>query len=139
MSAQISPRGRMAPDIMYFLTFTLGMGAFWLSGRAATLLPHIANRSLATTLSMVVTALVYGLILAIWTAVIGGGLNIRRILLAVVPAVLLGMVAAQVLLRLAAGRLHNTSLDIGLFTFALFVCYGLIYVFSLALARRIVR
>ena len=128
----------MAPDMMYFITFALGMGAFWVSGQAVRLLPYQSNRGLATILSLLTTSLIYGLVLAAWTAITSRGLNLKRTILAVVPAILLAYGAAQIITRLAAGKITNL-MSLGILTFVLFVCYGLIYVLSLALARRLAR
>ncbi|HEY6736143.1 MAG TPA: hypothetical protein VI322_00340 [Candidatus Saccharimonadia bacterium] len=128
----------MSPDIMYFITFALGMAAFWLSGRVITLLPHMANRSAAMALGLAVTALVYGLTLAVWTIITSRKIMPKRILLATVPAIILGYGAAQVITRAAAGKVTN-MMSLGILTFVLFVCYGLIYVLCLALARRIAK
>lgn len=138
MSATTTQRNFLAPDIMYFLTFVLGMGGFWLSGYISGLLPVMKDANLAALLGMAVTSFVYGAILAVWTMITSRGPALKRVVVAVIPAVVLGIGAAQVIVRLASGKITNLT-SLGILTFILFVCYGLIYVLSLALARRVVR
>jgi hypothetical protein len=128
----------LGQDVLYVATFTLGFGAFWLSGRVASLLVHAVDRHIAGWVSLAVTAGVYGLILGLWTIVALRKLSLKAMLGAAIPAVILGMVAAQGILRLASGHIHSL-LQVGLLTFALYICYGAIYVLGLVIARRLAR
>lgn len=123
-------------DLIIIATFALGMGAFWLIGIVGTYLPYLKNHSLAIAVSLTVTALIYGLIFAGWTAlVIRRRQAVKGIIVGSVLTIALGVVAAQAILRLATGHVH-TKLDLAWLTFALYVCYGSIYVVGLAVVRR---
>jgi hypothetical protein len=140
MSSQ-TDNGRifMASDLQYLLTFAAGMGAFWLSGQASTLLPVVKDRGLSMALGMVVTAAVYGLGMALWTFVLlRRRALVKPLLVATVLAVVLGILAAQLILRLAAGQI-TTMMHLGLLTFALYLCYGTIYLIGLAVAKKLAK
>ncbi len=124
----------LSSDVKYFLTFGAGMAAFWLSGHATQFLPVIKSRPLAITAALVVTAGVYGLgmLLVAFLAFKKIG---RPALIATVAAIILGIGSAQVIIRLAASHVQ-TKTDLGFLTFGLYLCYGIIYVIGLSLARR---
>lgn len=124
----------MATDMAYLFTFTAGMAAFWASGQVRSLLPPITDQTLAIVTSMVVTAGIYGLGMLLVAFIMTRRFG-RSILVAVILAIVLGLAAAQGIVRLSAGRVHATS-DIALLTFVLYLVYGGIYVGSLAFARK---
>ena len=134
MGASSKDRVIMATDMLYLLTFTAGMAAFWASGHASAVLPAMKNHSLAGASTLVVTAGVYGLGMLLVTLLVTRHLG-RAAVVSVIIAVALGLVAAQGILHLAAGRIHNST-DVALLTFGLYLVYGGIYVLSLAVARK---
>ncbi len=134
MAAARSSRILMASDTTYFLTFAAGMAAFWLSGRASALLPAMKNNGLAIASGLVVTGAVYGLGILVLSLVLLRHFG-KGTLVSTGMAVVLGLASAQVIVRLAAGHIHNRT-DVALLTFVLYLCYGLIYVISLAAGRR---
>lgn len=124
----------LSSDVKYFLTFGAGMAAFWLSGHASQLLPAIKSQPLAVVASMVVTAGIYGLGMLI-VAFLTFKKNGRPAVIATITAILLGIGSAQVIIRLAASHVHTKS-DLAFLTFALYLCYGVIYVIGVSLGRR---
>jgi hypothetical protein len=129
------PKG-LPSDIVYLLTFAAGMLGFWLSGHAGSLLPAITSANLQKTVSLGVTAAIYGLGMLIVCLI-----TIRRIkptLVGVLIAVILGLIAAQLIVHLAAGHI-NTRQDLGILNFVLYLSYGGIYVLGLAVSRRIAK
>jgi len=138
MAVSSKERGVMPADILYLITFAAGMAAFWLSGHASILaLQNIHTHGLRTAAGLIVTGGVYGLGMLILASAVMRRLG-KGAIIATVAAVALGLGAAQVIVRLAAGHIH-TNTGLGLLTFALYMCYGLIYVVSLAAARRIAK
>lgn len=138
MPATAERKSFLPSDILYFITFLLGIGAFWLSGQAVSLLPFAKLGGATMAVGMTVTALVYGAVIALWTIPVLRKISIKGVLAAAIPAVVLGIVAGQAIARLAAGKVNSLQ-DLGFLTFGLYVCYGLIYVISLMLARRVAR
>ena len=134
MAAPSSDRILMASDMLYFLTFAAGMAAFWASGRVSALLPAMTNNTLAVVAGLTVTGGVYGLGMLLLATIMFRRFG-RATLIATILAVVLGLAAAQAIVHLAAGHVHNLS-GLGLLTFVLYLCYGLIYVVSLAAGRR---
>ncbi len=124
-------------DLLYLLTFTAGMAAFWISGKAPVLLPHLQPRSLAIAAGMTVTAGVYGLGMLALALLVTRRLG-RAALIATVIAIVLGIGAAQAISQLAAGHIHNRT-DVAVATFALYLCYGAIYALALAIGRKFAR
>ncbi len=135
MASHSSSRILMASDTLYFLTFAAGMAAFWLSGHASVLALHnVKAVGLHPILGLVVTGGVYGFgmfLLALAVMRRAG----KGLLIATAMAIVLGYGAAQIIVRLAASHIH-TPTGIGLLTFVLYLCYGGIYVASLAVGRR---
>jgi hypothetical protein len=137
MSQTDNGRVFMASDIQYLLTFAAGMGAFWLSGQASAYLPVVKDRGLSMILGMAATAAVYGLGMALWTFImLRRRALVKPVVVATVLAVILALLSAQVILRLATGHV-TTMMHLGLLTFALYLCYGTIYVIGLAVARKL--
>jgi hypothetical protein len=134
-------RTTLPADMLYLLTFALGMLAFWLSGHASELLPKMFSvflrPGLATTAGLAITAAIYGLGMLI-LAVFATHKSLKGTVLATLIAIILGLVAAQLIVRVAAGHIHS-KLDLGLLTFALYLVYGGIYAFALAMGRRVAR
>ena len=138
MPAQPAAKSFLPSDILYFVTFLLGIAAFWLSGQAVSAL-HLGKLGpSAVYVAMVVTAVIYGAIIAVWTVPVLKRLSPKAMLTAAIPAVVLGIAAGQTISRLAAGHVKSLQ-DLGFLTFGLYVCYGLIYVVSLLLARKLTK
>lgn len=127
----------MTSDLKYFATFTAGMAAFWVSGHAAQLLPAIKPQALSVVAALAVTAGVYGLgmLLVSWLVFRKVG---RGLIISTLTAVVLGIASAQIIVRLAASHVHTKN-DLAALTFALYLCYGLIYALALAVGRRFAR
>lgn len=125
-------RTLLPTDVLYLLTFAAGMAFFWGSGHVARFVPlrapHLAQAVLA------VTALVYGLGIAIiaWLTT----KSARSVGAGMIIAVVLGLVAAQVVFRTLGSHIH-TKQDFTILTFVLYLLYGGIYVLGLAVARRL--
>src|SRR5476649_1013732 len=121
-------------DLLYFLTFASGIAAFWASGQVSIHLPAMHSRVASSTIGLLVTGGVYGLGMLILSAVV-----LRRaprgIFAAVVSAILLGFIAAQLILRFVAPSLHGPA-SLGLLTFVLYLVYGAIYVMCLGIGRQ---
>lgn len=121
-------------DLLYILTFSLGMGAFWISVHAASALSHAINVRSSFVMSLLVTAVVYGVVMLMLALLI-----VKRLIPALAAtgiSIILGLVAAQVIIRLSLGHI-NTKQDLGFLTFGLYLCYGGIYVLALVIARKI--
>jgi hypothetical protein len=134
MRDQPKTRLLLPTDMLYLGTFVLGMLAFWISGHAGALLPPLVNPTLTTVVGLSVTAAIYGLIMLILAFVV-----FRRpkpALIATLVAVVLGVITAQLVVRLAAGLVH-TRQDLAILTFVLYFLYGSIYMLSLAIGRKI--
>ncbi len=126
-------------EIQYLVTFAAGIAAFWLSGQAVAQLadPHLGH-FIAEAWHLSVTLGVYGLCMAALAVLIyGRSRNAKAIIVAAVCAVILAAVGAQLLLHLI-GLVH-TKQDLGFFTFAAYLLYGLFYVVSAAVGRRFAR
>jgi hypothetical protein len=125
----------MASDVLYFLTFAAGMAAFWLSGHASVIaLQAVKNVGLHSILGLIVTGGVYGLGMFLLGLAVLRRVN-KGLVIATVMTIILGYAAAQIIVRLAASHIHTTT-GVGLLTFVLYLCYGAIYVASLAAGRR---
>lgn len=126
---------KLPPDILYLLTFTVGMAVFWISGHASVLaLQAAGNSGLRTALGLIVTGGVYGLGMLMLSILLMRRLS-RGALIATALAIVLGLVAAQIIVRLATGHVQGAT-GVGLLTFVLYLCYGTIYVVSLAVGRQ---
>ncbi len=135
MASKSANRIILPNDVLYLLTFAAGMAAFWISGHASVLvLQAVKNPGLNTVLGMVVTGGVYGLGMLMLSIIIMRRLS-KGAMVATILSVILGLIAAQVIVRLATGHVHNAT-GVGLLTFVLYLCYGAIYVASLAIGRR---
>lgn len=137
MAAASSGRVIMPTDILYLVTFTLGMLAFWASGHAAAFLPRLADPQLAVAASLLTTAGVYGLVMLVLALVV-----LRRHVLGALAttliSVVLGLGTAQIVIRLAAGHIHSKQ-DLGILTFVLYFLYGGIYMLALAVGRKLAK
>lgn len=123
-----------ASDILYLATFTAGMAAFWLSSQAVALLPSLGDKTLSGTAGIVVSGGVYGLGMFILAFAVTRRFG-KPTLIATGVAIALGLLAAQIIVRLAAGQV-NDKFDLSILTFILYLCYGSIYAGALALGRR---
>jgi|GEM_PF-5165565 len=127
-------------EIQYFITFAVGIAAFWLSGQAASQVrdPHLGH-FIAASLGLIVTLAVYGLGMAILALLLyGRSRTLKAVIAAAASAVVLAALGAQLLLHFVA-RLVHTSRQVGYFTFVAFLLYGLFYVVSAAIGRRLTR
>jgi hypothetical protein len=123
-------------DILYLLTFALGMAMFWASGHVGQLLPVMRTNTLAIAIGLGVTAGVYGLGMLILSLIVTK--RVIPTLAATLVAVVLGLIAAQLILAAVAGHLNlSVPLNLGLLTFVLYLCYGGIYALALAIGRKI--
>jgi len=135
MATPSTNRVILPADVLYLVTFAAGMLAFWASGHASVLALHsVHSRSLYGVLSLVVTGGVYGLGMLILSLVVLRRLG-KGVVISTLAAIALGLGAAQIIVRLAVGHVHTTN-GVAMLTFGLYMCYGLIYVASLALGRR---
>jgi hypothetical protein len=126
-------------EVQFLVSFAAGMLGFWLSGKAASSLPVISNHALSTIVGFTAGALVYGLGMAVvaWF-VMGAKRSLRGILVAAVLATALAEVTAQWLLRLLIGAVHiSDQTGLAVLMFGLYLCFGLFYVVSLLVGRRL--
>jgi hypothetical protein len=138
MAQSTDSRMFMASDVQYLITFGLGMAAFWLSGWVGGLVARALNQNLPFELGMAVTAAVYGGIFIIWSLIVLRKFALKALLVGVILAVALAIGSAQVILDLASDNVRNLF-QLGLLTFVLYLCYGLIYALSLTVAKRLAR
>jgi phosphoglycerol transferase MdoB-like AlkP superfamily enzyme len=126
-------------EVQYFLMFVLGIAAFWLSGFVSGLVPVMHNHMLAQVAGLVVTLAVYGLVfVALEAVLLGRDRALKPILVPAIIVVVLAIVAAQLLVKVASGHIHN-NVDLGLLTFALYLFYGIFYVIGNTVARRLTK
>lgn len=124
-------------EIQYFITFAAGMAVFWLSGVVSAHLPILSNHFLAQTAALLTAAAVYGFgMLLLSLGLYGSRRSTKAVLIATLVAVVLALVGAQVLVRLAAPFVHN-KFDFGIFNFVAYFIYGLFYVVSAWAGRRV--
>lgn len=121
-------------DILFFLTFALGMAGFWLGGHAGVLARQIGGPTLSTILSYTATVGVFALGMIVLAFVVTR--SIKATLVSALVATGLGLVTSQVIIRLAIGHI-STSQQVGILTFVLYLCYGFIYVAALAIGRKL--
>ena len=124
----------MASDSLYFLTFASGMTAFWISGQASALVPALKSPVLHVILGLAISGGIYGLGMFVLSSRVLHRVG-KGTLFATITAVILGFAGAQIVVRLAAGHVHNTA-GLGLLSFVLYLLYGTIYVASLSVGRR---
>jgi hypothetical protein len=135
MASERANRLIVPTDLLYLLTFTAGMAAFWISGHASRLiLQSVEIPALHSVLGIVATGGVYGLGMLMLSILVMRRLS-KGAVIATVLAIGLGLVTAQIIVRLATGHVNNTA-GLGLLTFVLYMCYGAIYALSLAAGRR---
>ncbi|HEX3081659.1 MAG TPA: hypothetical protein VHQ86_00215 [Candidatus Saccharimonadia bacterium] len=127
----------MASDVLYFITFATGMAVFWASGHVPSMLATAIHHHIPSWMSLVMTNGLFGLGMLALAVVVTRRLG-KAAVVAAVMALVLGAVAAQVIVRLAAPHVTN-NMSLGLLTFALYLVYGGIYVASLATGRRLAR
>ncbi len=137
MAAASNDRILTSSDLFYLLTFALGMAAFWLSGKASQLLPVVSDRTASIAMGLGSTAAVYGLGMLALSLAVTRRFG-RPVIISTVLAIILGLAAAQVIVRVFAPMVHSNN-GVGLLTFGLYLCYGVIYVVGLAVARRFAR
>jgi hypothetical protein len=97
--------------------------------------PVVKSHGLAVALGLIITSGVYGLGMLMLAIILMRRLS-KGAVIATILSIALGLVAAQVILRAAAPHVHTTT-GVALLTFALYMCYGTIYVVSLAAGRRL--
>lgn len=136
MATAAEKRVLMPSDLLYFLTFALGMGAFWVSGRAGRLVPASNDATLHTISSLGVTVLVFAGIMAVYAFIVTR--QLKAVLVATLVAAVLGLVTAQAIVAVVAPHVTTTQ-QVGLLSFVLYFCYGFIYVGALALGRKIAK
>jgi hypothetical protein len=123
-------------EVQYFLMFVVGIAAFWASGYAVGILPAM-HGAMAVVAGVAATLLVYGLIFAVLELVLlGQNRAAKPVAVSAVIVMILAVVGAMLLQKVAAGHIHN-KLDVGLLTFALYLLYGLFYVIGNTIARRL--
>ena len=124
-------------DVLYLVTFTLGMLGFWVSGHISALLPRIAGGDVFQVVTrLMMTSAIYALIMLVVAAIV-----LRRFLptvIATIVALILGSVAAQLIVSLAASHISGRS-QFALLTFILYFVYGLIYVVALVIGRKLAK
>ncbi|MDB5178512.1 MAG: hypothetical protein JWN01_455 [Patescibacteria group bacterium] len=129
-------------DIQFLFTFAAGMGAFWLSGRLPGYLPlttvfHSYLPALIVT--MVLALAVYGLGMAAWVWVTLGKRRARKpILVATGVATTLALISSSVLTFTNLGRTQTTA-QLAILAFVLYLIYGIYFVIGWALARKLAK
>lgn len=122
-------------DILFLLTFVAGMAGFWISGHASRIaLQGVTDPGLHNILGYLVTGGVFGLGMLLVALLVLRRLS-KGVFIAAGTAAVLGLITAQIIGRLATGRIHDLT-DLGLLTFVLYICFGVIYALSLAVGRR---
>jgi hypothetical protein len=126
-------------EVQFLISFAAGMLGFWLSGKAASSLPVISNHTLSTIVGFVAGAVVYGIGMAVvaWF-ILGAKRSLKGVLAAAVLAMVLAEVTAQWLLRVIIGAVHiSDQTGLAILMFGLYLCFGLFYVVSLLVGRRL--
>jgi hypothetical protein len=125
-------------DLLFLLTFALGMGAFWLSGRLPGFIPGLAmsNQLLSFILSLIVALLVYGLIMTIWTwLVLGSRRTFKAALAGGIVAALLALATSLALTAFGS----QITVPVAVLAFLLYLIYGIWYVIGWTVAKRFAR
>jgi MFS family permease len=124
----------MATDMLYMLTFAVGILMFWVSGHVADVIPILPNETLDIIVSVGLTTLVFSLGIAIFSFFMQKR-QFKLSAIAGLAALVLGIVADRVVVGLASGHI-STQQDLTILTFVLYLVYGTIYVLALAIGRR---
>ena len=125
----------MATEMLYLVTFALGILMFWVSGKVADFIPILPNETLDIIMSVGLTTLIFALGIAIFSFFMQKR-QLKPALLSGLAAFVLGIIADRIVVGLASGHI-STQQDLTILTFVLYLVYGSVYVLALAIGRRL--